>query len=157
MTDVTGPARPATLEFLKIRDPDKPTTLLWKDPGPGCRALIVYATQNPFPPNMAGQLFAGKMKQFIDEDKLEPGKKQLKIARAERFYAVVWIDDDDGYHAVEDLREPSSAGEVLVDIQAQTATQARTYLRARYRPGIVEFRDEIPKSPLGKVLRKYLV
>ena len=24
-------------------------------------------------------------------------------------------------------------------------------------PGLVEFRDEIPKSPLGKILRKYLV
>ena len=29
---------------------------------------------------------------------------------------------------------------------------------ARYKmPQLVEFRDEIPKSPLGKVLRKYLV
>jgi long-chain acyl-CoA synthetase len=29
---------------------------------------------------------------------------------------------------------------------------------ARFKvPQIVEFRDEIPKSPLGKVLRKYLV
>ena len=24
-------------------------------------------------------------------------------------------------------------------------------------PQIVEFRDEIPKSPLGKILRKYLI
>ena len=29
---------------------------------------------------------------------------------------------------------------------------------ANYKvPRIVEFRDEIPKSPLGKILRKYLV
>ncbi len=141
MSDGPGPSRPATLEFLKIKDPEKPTTLFWDHPGSACRGFIVYATNNAFPPNMAGPLFQGKMRQFIDEERLEPHLKELKVARAERFYAVVWVDDEDNIHAVDNLREPSAGKEILIDIRAFTATQARTYLRARYRPGIVEFRD----------------
>jgi len=141
MTQTAGPSRPSSLDFLKIRDSDKPTTLLWDDPGPSCRGFIVYATNNPFPPNMAGPLFQGKMRQFIDEDRLEAGTRSLRLARAERFYAVVWIDDEDNISPVDNLREPSEAKEVLVDIKAHAATQVRTYLRVRYKPGIVEFRD----------------
>ena len=141
MTQAAGPSRPTSLDFLKIRDPEKPTTLFWDDPGPTCRGFIVYATNNAFPPNMAGPLFQGKMRQFIDEERLEASVKSYRVARAERFYGVVWIDDEDNIFPVTGLREPTEAKEVLVDIRAHAATQARTYLRARYKPGIVEFRD----------------
>lgn len=141
MTQSTGPSRPATLDFLKIRDPEKPTTLFWDHPGAACRGFIVYATNNAFPANMTAPLFSGKMRQFIDEDRLEPNVKELKIARAERFYGVVWVDDEDNIFPVDNLREPSAGKEILIDLKAFTATQARTWLRARYRPGIVEFRD----------------
>lgn len=141
MTQATGPSRPATLEFLKIRDPEKPTTLFWDHPGPSCRGFIVYATNNAFPPNMTGPLFAGKMRQFIDEERLEPHVKEMKVARSEKFYGVVWVDDEDNIQAVNNLREPSAGKEILIDLKGFTATQARTWLRARYKPGIVEFRD----------------
>jgi len=141
MTQSTGPSRPATLDFLKIRDPEKPTTLFWDHPGAACRGFIVYATNNAFPANMTAPLFSGKMRQFIDEDRLEPHIKEMKIARAERFYGVVWVDDEDNIFPVENLREPSAGKEILIDIKAFTATQARTWLRARYKPGIVDFRD----------------
>lgn len=141
MTQAAGPSRPSSLDFLKIRDPERPTTLLWDDPGPSCRELVVYATSNPFPSQMAGPLFQGKMRQFVDEERLEPSRKSLRLARAERFYAVVWIDDEDNYRPVDNLREPAEAKEVLIDIKAHAATQVRTWLRARYKPGIVEFRD----------------
>lgn len=142
MTQTAGPTRPQALEFLKIKDPGKPTTLFWDHPGPACRGFIVYATDKPFPPQMAGPLFQGKMRQFVDEERLDPGAKEMKIARSEAFYGAVWIDDDDNYHPVANLREPGAAkGEILIDVKAFAAAQPRTWLRARYKPGIVEFRD----------------
>jgi len=141
MTQASGPSRPATLDFLKIRDPEKPTTLFWDHPGSACRGFIVFATNNAFPANMTGPLFTGKMRQFIDEERLDAHAKEMKVARSERFYGVVWIDDEDNIFPVENLREPSAGKEILIDLKAFTATQARTWLRARYKPGIVDFRD----------------
>lgn len=142
MTQSSQPSRPQSLNFLKIRDTSRPTTLLWDDPGPSCRGFIVYATNNPFPPQMAGPLLAGKMRQFVDENRFEPGTHRLVVARPESYYCVVWIDDEDNIEAASGLREPGETKEVLIDVKAHAATQVRTYLRARYRPGVVEFRDE---------------
>ena len=141
MPEAPGPSRPSTLEFLKIRNDGKPTTLHRDSPGPTCRQYIVFATNNPFPPQMAGPLLQGKMKQFIDEERLEASAKEFRIARAERFYGVVWIDDEDNIRAVTGLREPAETKETLVDVKAFAATQVRTYLRVRFRPGVVDFRD----------------
>lgn len=141
-TNDAGPSRPASLQFLKIRDSERAATLLWDPPGPTCAGYIVYATNNPFPPNMVAPLLAGKMKQFIDENRLEPNVTELRVARAEKYYCVVWIDEDDNWAQVANLREPSSdVKEVFIDLKAVAATQARTYLRGRYKPGIVGFRD----------------
>ncbi len=141
MTQTSPPYRPPTLEFLKIRDTSRPTTLFWDDPGSSCRGFTVYATQNPFPPQMAGPLLAGKMKQFIDENSFEPGTHTLVVARPENYYCVVWIDDEDNVRQAAGLREPGETKETLIDVKATAATQVRTYLRAKYRPGVVEFRD----------------
>ncbi|HRE91070.1 MAG TPA: hypothetical protein PK095_18250 [Myxococcota bacterium] len=142
MTQSSQPRRPQTLEFLKIRDTSRPTTLFWDDPGESCRQLVVYSTSNPFPPQMAGPLLQGKMKQFVDEDRFEPGTHKLVVARPENYYCVVWIDDDDNIHQASGLREPAETKEVLIDVRAHAANQVRTYLRARYLPGVVEFRDQ---------------
>jgi hypothetical protein len=141
MTHSAAPHRPQSLDFLKIRDTSRPTTLLWDNPGPTCRGYIVYGTQNPFPPQMAGPLLAGKMKQFVDEDRLEPRATELRVARPEGHYCVVWFDEDDNLWQVSNLREPSEAKAGPVDVKAVAATQARTYLRCRFVPGVVEFRD----------------
>ncbi|MFO0748861.1 MAG: hypothetical protein U1F43_24830 [Myxococcota bacterium] len=141
-TDSTdGPTRPQTLDFVKIKDPGRAATLTWTHPGPKCAGYTVYATSNPFPPQMAPQLFAGKMKTFIDEEKLVASAKELRVARAEKFYAVVWADEDGNIRPVESLKEPEELRDVFIDLKATAATQARTYLRLRYLPGIVEFRD----------------
>jgi hypothetical protein len=91
---------------------------------------------------MVSPLFAGKMKQFIDESRLEAHVKELRIARAEKFYCVLWLDEDDNWAPVANLREPATdAKEVFIDLRAFPATQARTFLRGRYKPGVVGFRD----------------
>lgn len=140
-TDAPGPSRPQTLDFLKLKDPGRAATLTWTHPGPKCVGFTVYATSNPFPPQMAAQLFAGKMKAFIDEEKLDARAKELRVARSEKFYAVVWHDDEGNAAAVADLKEPEEVRDVFIDLKAVAATQVRTYVRLRYLPGIVEFRD----------------
>jgi long-chain acyl-CoA synthetase len=42
-------------------------------------------------------------------------------------------------------------------LRAELVARCRAELAVHKVPRIVEFRDEIPKSPLGKILRKYLV
>jgi hypothetical protein len=135
--------RPAIVQFLKIRDPGRPTTLLWEDPGPTCAGFVVFATQNPFPPQMTGPLFEGKLRSFIDEERLEADRRELRLARPEKFYAVLWFDEDDNWSEVKGLREPAEAasGDQNIDLKAFAATQVRTYLRAKYEPALVEFRD----------------
>ncbi|MCC6620032.1 MAG: hypothetical protein IT385_02185 [Deltaproteobacteria bacterium] len=137
----TGPTRPATLDFLKIKDPGRPATIRWTHPGSACTGYVVYATSNPFPPPMAAQLLAGKMKTFVDEEKLDGRQKDFRVARAEKFYCVVWYDEDGNCRQVEGLAEPEDLREVFIDLKPVAATQARTYLRVKYLPGIVEFRD----------------
>ncbi len=139
--NAAGDRRPEVVQFLKIRDAGRPTTLLWDDPGPTCAGLVVYATQNPFPPHMTAPLFEGKLRSFIDEERLEPTRRELRVARAEKFYAVLWYDEDDRWQPVANLREPADTAELLMDLRAFTAPQVRTYLRARYEPGLVGFRD----------------
>lgn len=142
MSDANAaPRRPSSVQFLKMRDPGRTTTLLWDDPGPNAAGLVVFATQNPLPPHMAAPLFEGKLKAFVDEERLEPSRRELRVARPENFYAIFWYDEDDVWQPVQNLREPALSSEVLVDIKAISATQARTYLRLHYEPGVVEFRD----------------
>lgn len=141
MTDTTAQRRPASVQFLKIRDPGRPTTLLWDDPGPDCAGLVVFATQNAFPPQMTAPLFEGKLKSFIDEERVEPTRRELRLARPEKFYAVLWYNEDDQWFEVNNLREPAESAASDFDIKVFAANQVRTFLRARYEPALVEFRD----------------
>ena len=141
MDATPGPHRPSELHFLKVKNPGKPVVLTWDAPLGQVAGYIVYATENRFPPLMAAQLFAGKMKQFIDEERLERTATRFQAARAEAFYGVVWYDVDDNWYAVDRLAEPAEAQEVLVDIQAYPFTQARTYLRVKFVPPPVPMRD----------------
>ncbi len=136
MTQVQ-PQRPDSLTFLRIRDTGRPVTLLWDDPGPSCAGLIVYATQKPFPPPMASQLFAGRMRAFVDEERLEPTRRELRLARPEQFYCVLWADDDDVWREVANLREPAERVEKVTALAATIATQTKTYLRGRFKPGLL--------------------
>lgn len=141
MDEPTGPHRPKELHFVRVKNPGKPLVLTWDPPLGEAAGFIVYATENRFPPHMAGPLFEGKMRQFIDEQRLEPGSIELRVARAESYYGVVWFDVDDNYYPVENLAEPASA-EVFVDIKAFAFTQTRTYLRVRFTPPPVAMRDK---------------
>jgi hypothetical protein len=135
--------RPTHLNFLKIRDTSRPATLIWDDPGPTCAGLIVYATQNPFPPQMAPQLFAGRMRAFIDEERLEPTRRELRLARPEQHYCVLWADDDDVWREVPNLREPAERVEKVTPLAATVAVQAKTWLRGRYIPGLLKHDERV--------------
>lgn len=142
MSDATtAPRRPDAVQFLKIRDPGRTTTILWDDPGPNVAGIVVFATQNPLPSHMAAPLFEGKLKSFVDEERLEPSRREVRIARPENFYAVFWFNEDDVWTPVANLREPALSTEVFVDLKAVAATQVRTYVRLKYEPALVEFRD----------------
>lgn len=140
-TTPTGPQRPSELHFLRIKNPGKPLVLHWDAPSGAPAGYIVYATENRFPPQMAGPLFEGKMRQFIDEQRVDRGATGYQTARAEGYYGVVWFDVDDNYFAVDNLREPEVPAEALVDIAAYPFTQARTYLRVKFQPAPVPMRD----------------
>ncbi len=133
----TAERRPNSLTFLKILDTSRPTTLLWDDPGPTCGGLIVFATQNPFPPQMAGPLFGGKMRAFVDEERLEAGRRELRLARPEQYYCILWADEDDVWRPVANLREPAEKVDKVTALTAAAATQTRSFLRARYVPGLL--------------------
>ena len=137
----SGPRRPATIEFLRIKRPGRPVVLKWDTPFGEVAGYRVYATENKFPPQMAGALFAGQMRQFVDEEELEPTATELRIARADNYYAVISFDEDDNYTVVGHLREPDEDQEVLVDISAYVGTQSRTSTRVKYVPGVVAMRD----------------
>jgi|GEM_PF-1581216 len=140
-TTPTGPSRPSQLSFLRIKDPGKPLSLTWDSPAGEVAGYIVFATENRFPPQMAGPLFEGKMRQFVDEQRLDRGVTEFRVARSEGYYAVIWYDVDDNYFEVTSLREPEASREVLVDIAAFPFTQARTFLRVKLVPPPVPMRD----------------
>lgn len=140
-TTPEGPTRPAEISFLRVKNPGKALTLVW-DNAPDAAGYIVYATENRFPSNMARPLFEGKMRQFVDEQRFDRGVTEFRAARAESFYGVIWYDVDDNYFVVTGLREPEGALDVLIDIKAYAFTQARTYLRVKYVPGVVRMRDK---------------
>ncbi|PIE18018.1 MAG: hypothetical protein CSA66_05160 [Proteobacteria bacterium] len=136
-----GPSRPQQLHFLRIRNPGKPLTLVWDPPAGVPAGFVVFATDNRFPPQMAAPLFAGQMRQFVDEIELERDALEFTTARAEAFYAVIWFDIDDNYQPVDNLREPDAATSPPVDIKSFAFTQVRSYLRIKYRPPVVPMRD----------------
>lgn len=137
--------RPSTLHFLKVRDTSRPTVLTWGPLDPNARELVVYSTSNAFPPEMARELFAGKMRSFVDEDTLELPVVNLRLARPDRFYAILWVDDEGNMYPVDDLREVSAIkGQQESDLLLEVASgmQVRTFLRARFLPYADDARDK---------------
>ncbi|MFT7581969.1 MAG: hypothetical protein ACI9MR_003650 [Myxococcota bacterium] len=137
-----GPARPKAIEFLRVKNPERPVVLNWDPPFGAVAGYKVFATENRFPAHMAEPLFAGKMRQFIDEQDLDGKATEFRVARGDNYYGVIWFDEDDNYSVVENLHEPNAAQEAFVDIKAFVGTQTRTYLRVKYQPGVVPMRDE---------------
>ncbi len=135
------PARPNAINFVRIREPGRPVELTWVAPHAEVAGYKLYATDNPFPAEMAGPLFAGQMRQFVDEQTLGPGETSYRAARADNFYAMVWYDVDDNYYVVDGLQEPQEAAEIFIDVTSMEATQPRTYLRVRWVPPPVDMRD----------------
>jgi hypothetical protein len=86
---------------------------------------------------MAHQLFAGKMRAFIDEERLEPTRRELRLARPEQHYCVLWADDEDVWREVANLREPAERADKVAPIAATVAVQAKTFLRVRYATGLL--------------------
>ena len=73
---------------------------------------------------------------------------------------VVGVPGDRGEEIVKAVVVPDTADPTDPDwsrLRQQLVAACRDQLAPFKVPRIVEFRDEIPRSPLGKILRKYLV
>jgi long-chain acyl-CoA synthetase len=101
------------------------------------------------------------------------GRKKILIDTGGRKVDPVEIEDILSSHSkvkeavVIGVKEPHSAGEIVKAVvvpnkleeflEQELFSYCKKHLAEFKVPKIVEFRDEIPKSPLGKILRKQLV
>jgi long-chain acyl-CoA synthetase len=104
-----------------------------------------------------GNLYiTGRKKLFINVagNKVDPGEIEAKIMEHPKVEEVVVLGIK-GKYGLEKIKA------VIVSKQACEACEIREWCQGKVAdfkiPRIIEFRDEIPKSPLGKVLRKYLI
>jgi long-chain acyl-CoA synthetase len=105
----------------------------------------------------AGNLsVTGRRKLFIAANglKVDPFEVEQVLARhrAVREVVVVGVPGSDGAEAVKAVVVTDGACD-----RKELIGWCRTHLAEFKVPRSIEFRDEIPRSPLGKVLRKYLV
>jgi len=110
----------------------------------------------------AGNLFVtGRTKLFISTSgfKVDPFEVEavLRAQPGVGDVVVVGAEGDRGEEIVKAVVVPDlvDADESLLRRELLAACKAQ--LAPFKVPRIVEFRDEIPRSPLGKILRKYLV
>lgn len=105
----------------------------------------------------SGRLYVTGRKTFfinVGGNKVDPAEVERVIAASPKVSEVVVLGVKTPYggetvKAVIVAREKCDAGEVLDACRGKLA---------EYKvPKVIEFRSEIPRSPLGKVLRKYLV
>lgn len=124
-------SRPDELEFFKVERPGAPLALAW-NPAEGAGSYLVYATDNPFPPAMAKELFAGRMGAFVSEREVSGARFETDEASA--FYAVVAKLEGDVWIAAERVRDAfhDSADQSLEHFELAPATQARTFVRGRW-------------------------
>jgi long-chain acyl-CoA synthetase len=110
----------------------------------------------------AGNLFVtGRTKLFISTSgfKVDPFEVET-VLRAQPGVAdvvVVGAPGDRGEEIVKAVVVPDHADPDESRLRQQLVAACREQLAPFKVPRIVEFRDEIPRSPLGKILRKYLV
>ena len=105
----------------------------------------------------AGRLYVTGRKKLLIEvagHKVDPIEVEdvLEVHPNIREAVVVGVPEADGEESVKAVIVPSNG------CQEREVIQFCQERLANFKvPRIVEFRDEIPRSPLGKILRKYLV
>ena len=110
----------------------------------------------------SGNLFVtGRTKLFISTSgfKVDPFEVEavLRTQPGVGDVVVVGAHGDRGEEIVKAVVVPDHADLDESRLRQQLVTACREQLAPFKVPRIVEFRDEIPRSPLGKILRKYLV
>ena len=122
-----------------------------------------YFVDDAFLPGDVGRIardgrlvLSGRKRQFINVagNKVDPADVEAVLRELAAVAEVVVVGVPDG-----------AAGErikaVLVTSSACTRMEVLAHCNTRLadfkRPRVIEFRTEIPKSPLGKILRKYLI
>lgn len=103
-----------------------------------------------------GNLYVtGRKKKMINVAglKVDPAEVEAVILAMDKVKEVVVLGKPDGDYgekvkAVIVTTEPVNENEII--------TYCKSHLAEYKWPKLIEFRDEIPKSPLGKILRKYL-
>jgi long-chain acyl-CoA synthetase len=109
----------------------------------------------------SGNLYVtGRTKLFISTSgyKVDPFEVEDVLRRhpAVADVVVVGAAGSAGDQVVKAVVVPRDPGDERA-LRAQLLALCRAELAVHKVPRVVEFRDEIPKSPLGKILRKYLV
>jgi long-chain acyl-CoA synthetase len=109
----------------------------------------------------SGNLYVtGRTKLFISTSgyKVDPFEVEDVLRRhpAVADVVVVGAAGSAGDQVVKAVVVPRHAADERA-LRTELLALCRAELAVHKVPRIVEFRDEIPKSPLGKILRKYLV
>jgi long-chain acyl-CoA synthetase len=109
----------------------------------------------------AGNLYVtGRTKLYISTSgyKVDPFEVEHVLRRHPGVADLVVVGSR-GAHGEEVVKAVivPAAGEDTNELRRDLLASCRTELAVYKVPRVVEFRDEIPRSPLGKILRKYLV
>lgn len=127
-------ANPDRLLFLKVDAPGQPLRLTWRRPRGAIRGFMLLSTQNPFPPEMAPEFFAGRMTDFFKETPLGPESGGHETESAAPYYCVLAYLDT-GWQQVQGLHvETELRGEAPLALDPLEATQPRTMNRGRLVP-----------------------
>lgn len=137
---------PDRLLFLTVGQPGTALRLTWARPAGTITGYMVLATRNPFPPHLAPEFFAGRMRDFFTEIPLGPEAGGYQTDRAEKYYCVLALGSDGDWKLVTGLREDASEhDEAPLALDPIEATQPRTLNRARFvpRPVSQDFQVEV--------------
>ena len=153
--------RPERLVFLPVSDPSLPIRLSWDPPAHAVQQIVVLSTPHPFPPEMAGEYFSGRMDEFVGAERLGPEAQVVRVQSPAAFYAVLSVTADDEWIPVVGLREVSEGFGSATSLVAVPATQTRTFSRVRWAPPSNPDSHRVgvflcPADPDGDELRRML-
>jgi len=123
-----------TLHFVAAGLPGQPVRWIWDRPDGAVNGYLVVTTEHPFPPEMASEFFAGRMREFFRETPLGPEVAGHQVGQAAPFTAVLYLDDRGRWREASGLREAPLVEETTLALDPIEATQPRTYNRARWSP-----------------------
>ncbi len=122
------------LHFVGIGLPGQPARITWRRPDGAVNGYLVVSTERPFPPEMSGEFFAGRMREHFREHALGPEAADYQTEAASAFYTVLYLDDRGRWIEVQQVREVPVAESRALAVEPIEAEQVRSYNRARWSP-----------------------